>query len=307
MSRELVYFFGDIAIDDYWRFEAWPGLGDKAVGDRLESRVGGMVANAARVHASLGGAAEFVSVVRPDDDGDRMLAVLRDDGVPTEHVVLDPDAVNGRTQVCLVRDEHVVLIQRPDTGPIHVPDATWRAMCTPGWLVTNLPRLRRIRTRDALGAEQALHALDAAGRRVVVDTDVDGFDGDDLVGQAAVVIVNDHGFRRTFANDNAALDWLGGARTSMLVRTRGPDGATAYTTGEVVEKRGYDVAVVDVTGAGDAFTGALAYALAHDWAVADGLELATAVSARSVCYRGPASGRASLQEIHDFMTERGTR
>ncbi len=56
--------------------------------------------------------------------------------------------------------------------------------------------------------------------------------------------------------DDVARDLLAGDRTELVLLTRGPDGATAFTSGHVVHGAPRPVEVVDTVGAGDAFMAA---------------------------------------------------
>ena len=73
-----------------------------------------------------------------------------------------------------------------------------------------------------------------------------------------------------------------------------------YLTGDVVEHQpAFPVNVVDTTGAGDAFHGAFAFALAQDWPIAEAIRLACAVGALCCTAMG---GRAGLPHLAAALT-----
>lgn len=65
------------------------------------------------------------------------------------------------------------------------------------------------------------------------------------------------------------------------------------------------VPVVDTTGAGDAFVGAVACELARGAALADAVRFATAVAALSVQRLGAQASYADRAEVEAFLRERG--
>ena len=58
--RDTVIFLGDVALDEYFRTDRWPGSGEKVDIVPAGSLVGGMIANAAAVHAGYGAPTRFL-------------------------------------------------------------------------------------------------------------------------------------------------------------------------------------------------------------------------------------------------------
>jgi len=81
----------------------------------------------------------------------------------------------------------------------------------------------------------------------------------------------------------AALRTLG---VGTVIVTLGEDGAVAVAAGETVHVAARRVDVVDTTGAGDAFSGALAMALGERRPLADALAFANASAALACTVRG---------------------
>ncbi|HEX7738151.1 MAG TPA: PfkB family carbohydrate kinase [Marmoricola sp.] len=81
-----------------------------------------------------------------------------------------------------------------------------------------------------------------------------------LAGRSDVVKLSDQDIDALHPGADATLiarSLLGGERTSLVVLTRGPAGATAYTENAEVTVPAAPVEVVDTVGAGDAFTAAM--------------------------------------------------
>lgn len=311
-SPAPVIFIGDVALDEYYSCDTWPYPGDKALVKTIAVYTGGSIANAARVHAGLGGETEFISLLNTGPVTAQMEATLAAGGVGVTHMLYDDEISDPRNFIFLVAGEHVVLTPDVDERPMQLSDGALSALTGPGYLYSTLDRARRLRNAD-LKAEEVLSLLRASGRRLVFDLDVEGFGATDaaLIDGAHLVMTNDHGFARTFgedATDRTVREWLRAHRVEILVRSRAAEGVTAYTAEQTLLVDGYQVPVRDVTGAGDTLGGALVFGLGKGWSLREATELAVAAASRSVMHLGPTGGVAALDDVRAFAAEhRGVR
>lgn len=296
------FFIGDVALDEYYTAGRWPGMADKGFIAELPAECGGSIANAAVVHAGLGGATEFISLLNESALSERLIADLNAHGVSTRHMLRQSGIPESRNLIFLVNGEHVVLTVQMGQQPMLLPPVTMTALRHPGFLYTTLYRARRLHEAGgSLGQAGLLADLRGHGRRIVFDLDVGGATDDDLpyLQGADVVIFNQVGFRATFGHDDLvkATEWRRANGIARLVRTVAADGAEALDGDDVVRAAGHDVEVVDVTGAGDTFGAALIWGLgqSHDFGTA--LSFAVAAASRSVTRHGPRGGRANVDEI----------
>lgn len=97
---------------------------------------------------------------------------------------------------------------------------------------------------------------------------------------------------------------LGGAYLTAPtgVIKRGPRGCTVVTEDARIDFAPVDADVVDTTGAGDAFVGALAYALAGGTSLPEAAARANAVAAISVGRRGTQASFPSAEEVASAAT-----
>ncbi|MEV3871283.1 carbohydrate kinase family protein [Streptomyces sp. NPDC049906] len=297
-------FIGDVALDEYFAADSWVMPGNKAIITTMATYVGGSIANAARVHAGLGGATEFISLLNSGDLTTRMLAALADGRVAVPHMLFDEEIGDPRNLIFLVDGEHVVLTPDVDERPMRLPEPALAELARPGYLYTTLSRARRLRSAG-LDASEVLAVLRDAGRRIVFDLDVDGIDGGDigLVRGAHLVMMNDRGFEKSFgadASEDQVRAWLASHEVDILLRSQAAAGATAYTPDETLVTPGYSVPVSDVTGAGDTLGGSLVFALGSGWPLPRAIAFAVAAASRSVMHLGPNGGVATLAEVERF-------
>ncbi|MBN8629440.1 MAG: carbohydrate kinase family protein [Rhodobacterales bacterium] len=306
------FFIGDVALDEYYSADHWLGPAEKGFVKELPAECGGSIANAAVMHAALGGATEFLSLLNQSPLSDRLVADLNTNGVSTRYMLRDPEIPDSRNLIFLVDGEHVVLTVEMGQQPMWLPAEALAALRGPGFLYTTLYRARRLhaRTPDGVQAQAGLLAdLRAHGRRVIFDLDVGGATEADLpyLQGADVVIFNRIGFRATFGHDDIAqvAGWMRQNRIARVVRTMSEDGAEALDGDHLVRVPGYRVTVADVTGAGDTLGAALTWGLGRGDGFADTLDFATAAAARSVTRHGPRGGKAAPEEVRAWRSGLG--
>ena len=226
------FFIGDLALDEYYTAEHWPGVADKGFITELPQECGGSIANAAVVHAALGGDTEFISLLNDSPLSDRLIADLEANDVSTRHLLRQPGIPESRNLIFLVEGEHVVLTVAMGQQPMQLRPETLVDLRQPGALYTTLYRAKRlVDVKGSLGQAELLADLRAHGRKIIFDLDVGGAEPADepFLREADVVILNAVGFRTTFGSDDimAAKDWQSRLGIARVIRTMAADGAEA--------------------------------------------------------------------------------
>jgi ribokinase len=90
-------------------------------------------------------------------------------------------------------------------------------------------------------------------------------------------------------------------RTAIV--TLGPGGSLAFTIDELWESPGFPVKVVDPTGAGDAFAGAVAFGMACRWGWGTVLRFANAVAALTTRALGAQTAQPTWDETIAFLND----
>ncbi|MDW9587619.1 hypothetical protein GOB46_06705 [Sinorhizobium meliloti] len=305
------FFIGDVALDEYYTADRWPGRADKGMVQELPAEIGGSIANAAVVHTALGGETQFISLLNDSPLSQRLVDDLRQNGVGVDHMLFDPALAESRNLIFLIDGEHVVLTVEMGEQPMWLTPATLAALRQPGFLYTTLYRVRRLHSQTEEGVlKQAdlLSDLRRHGRRAIFDLDVGGCTPEDMpyLTGAAVVIFNQVGFHAAFGHDDMARigGWIRDHEIGWVVRTMAADGAEAFDGETRLRAAGYPVNVVDVTGAGDTFGGALTWCLTQRRSFADALDFSIAAASRSVTIHGPRGGKAGADVVLAWRKEK---
>lgn len=83
--------------------------------------------------------------------------------------------------------------------------------------------------------------------------------------------------------------------------TDGSSGAYAITLGQILQVATIEVEVVDITGAGDAFAGALAFGLAARWGAEETLRLGSVVAGLSTTRLGARAGLPRMEVVRAIL------
>lgn len=243
----------------------------------LDARTGGSPFNVAVGLARLGQAVHLLGGLSRDASGERLMQMLRDEGVGTSLVV---------------RSDAPTALGVVSVGPTGVPSYAFHGHGSADRLVdeASMPPLPEAVTAIQFGSfsvavepiGSALRALAAreAGRRLLaydpnvrlnVEADVGRWRAviDELVGQVDLLKVSDEDLGLLYPDRSPARvaeDWLG-AGAKLVVVTRGATGSEAWGRQGHASARSLLVDVVDTVGAGDTFQAGLLTWLAEHGAL----------------------------------------
>src|SRR5215467_1016623 len=263
-----VLVLGSINMDLVVRVPDLPRPGDTVLGDRLMTIPGGKGANQAVAAARLGGQVRMIGRVGGDGFGTQLVKGLQADGVDTSGIALDAAEPSGVALIVVDRaGENQITVAPGANGAVGEPE---------------IARLRDGLTRDDVVVMQleiplpavraAIGAVRDAGARVILNAAPSGALAHEEMPNVDVLIVN----------EGEAED-LGGAAlvksVGAMIVTLGAAGSTLYEGGSVSKIEPHKVDAVDATAAGDAFVGAVAFALARGSSLIDAVRLGGAAGA----------------------------
>ncbi|MBR0451245.1 MAG: carbohydrate kinase family protein [Oscillospiraceae bacterium] len=293
-------YIGDVALDEYYRADRWPGTADKEEVETLPAVPGGMIANAACVSAALGQDTLFWTAMNSGAISKLLLEDLEKQGIDTSMSVVDDSLPDSKTMIFLVENEHTIFIPILHIEKIELTEEQVEVLKNARYIYSTCGVLATLRFGDKIWQEFAPE-IRAAGAKVVVDYDVDYERNGDEVRFMNVDIgfFNETGFdsvrgERSFQEEAARLHELG---MDLVVVTLGADGCVVDKAGEIpfhVPAR--NVEVVDVTGAGDTFCSSFIAALEEN-GLKEAAEFATAAASICVSHMGARSGAVSKEEV----------
>jgi ribokinase len=265
---------------------------------------GGKGANQAVAARRLGADVRLVGCVGADASGEEVRRALAGEGIGVDALVTTSTAATGTALIVVdVEGRNQIAVAPGANRALTVADVDRRApdfawaevlVCS---LEVPLATVRR-----------ALELARAHGVRTILNPAPFPDAGVDFLGLADYVTPNEGEAARLTGRALADFDDAGVA--AAAVRAAGPTYAVVTVGDRGVLADGpegplhvpaFAVKVVDTTGAGDAFNGALAVALAERRPLADALRFASAAAALACTRRGAQPALPTLQEVIELL------
>jgi ribokinase len=276
---------------------------------------GGKGANQAVQAARLDADVFLVGCVGHDFLGDRLIASLRESGVHTEFVRRDASATTAACCIHVDREGHNTIVIVPEANQACSPadvDAAVAVIRTADMVLCQLeiPLPTVACAAETAAARSIPFLLNPAPGQPLPDG---------LLMKTTLITPNEieaeilTGLPASLPDGTAQAGWEAAAAKELLRRgvgqvviTLGERGAFAAAAGLQQRVGGHRVAVVDATAAGDAFSGALAVALAEGRELSEALAFANAAGALATTRPGAQPSLATRQEVEQFLTAQRT-
>ncbi|MGI6609683.1 MAG: ribokinase [Limnochordia bacterium] len=300
-----ILVIGSLNADLVVRVDQLPRRGETLMGNNFARFSGGKGANQAVAAARLGALTYMLGRVGTDLFGEEQLRSLAQSGVDTRAVIRDDQ---GSTGVAIIAVEE-------GTGHnsiIVVPGVN--AHCDASDIYTHQRLVRQVRVMltqleiplsvvevaaELARREEALFILDPAPATPLPAS---------LLAKIGVITPNEHEAEslsgvsvRDQAGARAAAVALRAQGVSAVVITLGDRGVFGMNDEEEFVIAAYDVQAVDSVAAGDAFSGALAVALAEGCSLRQSAEFANAAAGLSVTRHGAQPSMPTRQEVEAFV------
>lgn len=276
---------GSINADLVLRVPRHPGAGETLLGHESLTLPGGKGANQAVAAARLGATVAMVGAVGSDPNAAVALSCLREAGVDLDHV----QTVDGATGLAVV-----TLSDDSENSIIVIPGAN--STVTPATVEAAAPVIAQARIcvlQAEIPIESVIRAVELAhehATRVLLNVAPATTLPPQTLRLADPLVVNEHEAAILLGHpldrpEDAAAE-LAALGVPSVVVTLGAAGVTGHEHGAPWSVPARPVEAVDTTGAGDAFVGALAAALAAGRPTPQAARTATRVAAAAVLRLG---------------------
>lgn len=288
---------GITVLDRIWYLNDLPKEGGKYVAGDYREVGGGPAATAAVAAAKLGAKVDFIGRVGDDDTGQRLLTELQGFGVNTRYTRVIKGARTSQSAVLVDAKGERIIANYP--SPDLPAGADWLMdLDFSQWDAV----LADVRWHD--GAKQAFMLARAQGVPTVLDADITPQDITELVALSDHAAFSAPGLQR-LTGINPAPDALKHAQTltnGQVYVTQGAQGCLWLDNHALRQLPAFKVDVVDTTGAGDVFHGALALGVAQKSLTEDAVRFASAVAALKCTRPGGRAGIPDCDQTRSFLS-----
>jgi ribokinase len=283
----------------------YPDAGSYAVLDRVSSLPGGTTSNTAVALARLGAQVAFAGVVGQDEPGRLLRTALEAEGIDAAWLL---DRAGEPTDACFIivsesPADRTIYWQKGAKivkgDPLDVPAIFGHDLVV---LDFDDPPLLRFLTDLPAHTIPGTRLLGTLGY-IPEFTDQDRFD---VMLRFDALVGNEREYRElTGCDDLEAIvatirDRMPGANLRMAAISRGSAGSTLFTRTERWDEPAYHVAVVDPTGAGDAFTAGIAWGMARRLPWSRAVQLGNALGALATRQLGAQASLPTWSEVAEL-------
>lgn len=307
MIGPQVLSLGSVNADFQVRVEDRPEFGELLLAHDFVQLSGGKAANVAFIARRLGVGARLLARVGADDLGERALQPLREAGVDLSGVVAVEGSATGVAMVVVPPDGKKMIIMAANANQAWSQQDAERVGSTVGEAAAGSVLVLDYEVPGFV-VQAAIEAASRAAMPVILDPSPADRVADDILKQVDF-IVPDAAEAKTLTG--IAIEGVEPAlRAASVLLERGVkaacmklgDGGCVIKSAQLsAHVAPVPVDVVDTTGAGDAFAGALAVALLEKQSELDAICFATAASHLAVTGYGSQPAYPTRDQLHDVL------
>ena len=292
---------GQCSLDCLALVDSFPEIDTKKEVLLWDEQGGGPVATALVALSRLGVDCAFHGVVGDDQEGTKIRQSLIDAGIDAGGLLMREMAASQKAFIVIERctGKRTIFWRRP-SGEALRPDE----------LAADFLNGADFLLLDGLMKEASMHAaLRAKEMDIPVMLDAGRVrEGMIEIALLCSYVVASEEFAREIGYDGDAKRFGETIRNygfGLTTITLGNKGSITFRAGEIINIPTFDVEAVDTTGAGDVFHGGYIYGIMKGWDIGAVVRFASAMAAMKCRKIGGRAGIAGLEEIIQFMGDRG--
>ncbi len=303
-----IVVLGVFVADTAYRADRQPRMGETILGNSFVLGPGGKGSNQAVAAARAGGEVHFVSRLGRDAFADMARRTWSDAGVIPE-ITVDENSYTGAAYIFIeeATGDNAIIISPGAARNVSVVDVEARSdlIRSASVFVTQLEQ-------PIPAAERALELARAGGARTILNPAPAAEISDSMLSNCDFVTPNESEAEgitgiavRSISDAERAAAALLDRGVGAAVVTLGGEGALYRDSEQSVHVPAFDAgSVVETTGAGDAFNGGFAAALAAGAEPVDAVRFGCAAAGISVTRPGTAPSMPSCDEINEVLSRK---
>lgn len=287
---------GSISMDLVAVSKKRPKAGETVIGEAFHTIPGGKGANQAVAAARLGANVAMVGAVGNDDYGTVVRKNLENERIFIDYVVPVTDGTTGIAHIVLAEEDNSIVVVQGANALVNksVVDRSKDLLVKADMVVLQLEiPLETVKYVLAICEEHNIPVmLNPAPAQVL---------SEDILEKATYITPNEHECRIVLDDFTSPIEDLLAKYPNKLLMTEGSNGVRFYNGTEIVHVPSIAVDVVDTTGAGDTFNGALAVALSEGETLQKAIRFANIAGGLSVTKLGAQGGMPTRDRVREVQ------
>lgn len=300
MTKKRITVIGSINMDIVTSTNILPKMGETVLGKAFHTIPGGKGANQAVAAARLGADVSLIGCIGDDIFGKELKRHLNNQGINVQNVEPVTETSTGTASITIFDGDNNIIV---------VPGANYHV--TPAYI----ERLENIIAESDVVLLQLEIPLETVKKAVEISSKHKATIilnpapiqplSKELLSKIDYITPNEHEQEMLLSSS----EWTEEERKEIIKKcivTKGSKGVSILK-GDELQIPSFNVDVVDTTGAGDTFNGALAYCLSIGYELEESCRFANAAAALSVTKFGAQGGMPTLQEVEEFLQQKGEK
>lgn len=283
---------GSISMDLVAVSKKRPKAGETVIGEAFHTIPGGKGANQAVAAARLGANVAMIGAVGNDNYGTVVRKNLENERVFIDYVVPVTDAVTGIAHIVLAEEDNSIVVVQGANALVNesVVNRSKDLLIKADMVVLQLEiPLETVKYVLAICEEHKIPVMLNPAPAQVLSADI--------LEKATYITPNEHECRIVLDDFTSPIEELLAKYPNKLLMTEGSNGVRFHNGTEIVHVPSIAVDVVDTTGAGDTFNGALAVALSEGETLQKAIRFANIAGGLSVTKLGAQGGMPTRDNV----------
>jgi ribokinase len=297
LKKPRITVLGSLNMDLVTVTEIMPQQGETITGQAFSTFPGGKGANQAVAAARLGAEVNMLGKVGNDLFGKKLKEILTQENVNVDFVDVTTNKETGTASIIISDDDNRIIV---------VPGANNEV--TPEWVSFHEEQIRKsdiLLLQLEIPLESVKKAAQIAKKHkipVILNPAPYQKLPTDLLKDVTYLTPNEHEYKQLL--EEATKEEFDLIRAKSII-TKGEEGVEFLLNNEKILVNAQKVDVVDTTGAGDTFNGALAVELSKKQDMKEAVLFASIAGSLSVTKLGAQSGMPSLNDVKEIYELQG--
>lgn len=283
---------GSINMDMTVTTERIPLKGETLLGDHISYIPGGKGANQAVAMAKLGADVEMFGCVGNDENGQKVLANLKQNGVGTEHIHILENAPTGIALITVGEHDNTIIVVPGANSEV---DKTYAES-----ILAELTKFDMVVLQQEIPLETVHYVIGFCAEKnipVVLNPAPAAPVPKEIIEKVTYITPNEHETVLIFGKELTEEELLSKYPEKLII-TQGAKGVSVcLKEGRILRVPARPAAVVDTTGAGDTLNGAFCVRTAKGENLKSALRYANVAASLSTEKMGAQSGMPTAEEV----------
>lgn len=282
---------GSMNADLITTSSCFPQVGETIIGKSFTMLPGGKGANQAVCAGKLGADVTFIGCAGSDENGKFLLKNFKDNNVDISGIDILNEIPTGIAQIIVANNDNSIIV---------VPGANYEvtdAVIDKHIELINEADIVILQLEIPLKTvEYVIDLCHEKGKKVILNPAPSCNLDKSIIDKVTYLTPNEIELENIFGESR---DVVLEKYPNKVIMTSGKEGVFYHNGSQIVNVSGFEVKVVDTTGAGDSFNGGLAYALINNYELQEAIEFANKVASRTVQGLGAQAAMPSIEEVKE--------